>query len=224
MQHIAQLLCAAAAPMRQDAAHDVGIAADASGSMPELHPHVVEWPWRFEVYHRGLAKVLPAVQSFCSAVIQREQPRRWLSLLGPSGVGKTHVLKQVLACLQSAAARGHWKIPTPTGHRSPQVAHLIPAVDLQDFRAPRDYARYDVIYIEDIGSGAALDHRGAGAVTRSRIAELLQLRSGKWTLLDANLYRREIGEQLDGRIASRLKRDGSWMVEVPMEVPDFWDR
>jgi hypothetical protein len=38
------------------------------------------------------------------------------------------------------------------------------------------------------------------------------------------LYRREIEQQIDGRIASRLKRDGSWMVEVPMEVPDFWDR
>lgn len=190
---------------------------------PEIHPHVAAWPWRFEVYHPGLCEVLPAVQAWCSAVIRREPPRRWLSLLGPSGVGKTHVLRQALACLQSATARGLWKIPTATGQRSPEVAHLIPAVDLTDYRAPRDYARYDLIYIEDIGSGAALD-KGSGAVTRSRIAELLQLRSAKWTLLDANLYRREIEQQLDGRIASRLKRDGSWMVEVPVEVPDYWDR
>lgn len=189
----------------------------------EIHPYVAGWPWRFDIYHPGLAPVLPAVQAFCSAVIRSEAPRRWLSLLGPSGVGKTHVLKQALACLRSATARGLWKIPTTTGQRSPQVAHLIPAVDLNDFRAARDYARYDLIYIEDIGSGAALD-KGAGAVTRSRIAELLQLRSNKWTLLDANLYRREIHEQLDGRIASRLKRDGSWMCEVPAAVPDFWDR
>ena len=217
MQPIAQFLRAAtAAPMPPDASREDAVA--------ELHPHVTAWPWRFEVYHPGLSAVLPAVQAFCSAVIRCEPPRRWLSLLGPSGVGKTHVLKQALACLQAAAARGVWKIPTTTGHRGPQVAHLIPAVDLQDFRAPQDYSRYDVIYIEDIGSGAALDHRGAGAVTRSRIAELLQLRSGRWTLLDANLYRREIEQQIDGRIASRLKRDGSWMVEVPMEVPDFWDR
>ncbi|MFC5457305.1 hypothetical protein [Prosthecobacter fluviatilis] len=190
---------------------------------PEMHPHVVAWPWRFEVYHPGLHEVLPAVQAFCSAVIRREPPRRWLSLLGPSGVGKTHVLKQALECLRSAAARGLWKIPTPTGHRGPQMAHLIPAVDLTDFRAARDYAAYDLIYIEDIGSGAALD-KGSGAVTRSRVAELLQLRSNRWTLMDANLYRREIEQQLDGRIASRLKRDGSWMVEVPQAVGDYWDR
>ncbi len=102
------------------------------------------------------------------------------------------------------------------------MAHLIPAVDLEDFRAARDYAKYDVIYIEDIGSGATMD-KGAGAVLRNRIAELLQLRSNRWTLLDANLYRGEIEKQLDGRIASRLKRDGSWMIEIPDEVPDFWD-
>ncbi len=218
MQPIAQVLRAAAVPAPQ-----VATPEDIEAAMTGLHPHVAGWPWRFEVYHPGLEGVLPSVKAFCSAVIRREQPRRWLSLLGPSGVGKTHVLKQALACLQSAAARGHWKIPTATGHRGPQLAHLVPAVDLEDFRAARDYARYDVIYIEDIGSGAALD-RGAGAVTRSRIAELLQLRSGKWTLMDANLYRKEIEAQIDGRIASRLKRDGSWMCEVPQEVPDFWDR
>ena len=192
------------------------------GAMRELSPHVLNWPWQFKVYHPGLGDVLPAVQAFCSAVIQREEPRRWLSLLGPSGVGKTHIMKQALKCLASANGRGLWKLPTPTGHRGPQMAHLIPAVDLEDFRAARDYAKYDVIYIEDIGSGATMD-KGAGAVLRNRIAELLQLRSNRWTLLDANLYRGEIEKQLDGRIASRLKRDGSWMIEIPDEVPDFWD-
>jgi chromosomal replication initiation ATPase DnaA len=222
-QSISRVLHGAAAPDRQPRVSADLFSDTATGGSADLHPHVAAWPWRFEVYHPGLREVLPAVQAFCSAVIRREPPRRWLSLLGPSGVGKTHVLKQAMACLQSAAARGHWKIPTPTGHRGPQIAHLIPAVDLEDFRAARDYAKYDLIYIEDIGSGAALD-KGSGAVTRNRIAELLQLRSGKWTLLDANLYRREIEQQIDGRIASRLKRDGSWMVEVPQEVPDFWDR
>lgn len=101
------------------------------------------------------------------------------------------------------------------------MAHIIPAVDLQDYKAARDYARYDLVYVEDIGSGASMD-KGAGAIARSRIAELLQLRSGRWTMLDANLYRREIETQIDGRIASRLKRDGSWMVEIPQEVPDYW--
>ncbi|WP_397382821.1 hypothetical protein [Prosthecobacter sp.] len=150
-------------------------------------------------------------------MIANEPPKRWLSLLGPSGVGKTHILKQALQCLKASP----WRIKTPTGQRGPQIAHIVPATDLQDFAAPRDYAKYDLIYVEDVGSGAD-QTKGAGAVLRSRIAELLQLRSNRWTMLDANLYRREIEQQIDGRIASRLKRDGSWMVEIPQEVPDFW--
>ncbi|WP_395746623.1 hypothetical protein [Prosthecobacter sp.] len=45
-----------------------------------------------------------------------------------------------------------------------------------------------------------------------------------WTMLDANLHRREIEKQLARRIPSPLKRDGSWMIEIPQEVPDYRDR
>ncbi|WP_395734690.1 hypothetical protein [Prosthecobacter sp.] len=173
-QSISRVLHGAAAPDRQPRV-SADFFSDTAPGPADLHPHVAAWPWRFEVYHPGLCEVLPAVQAFCSAVIRREPPRRWLSLLGPSGVGKTHVLKQALACLQSAAARGHWKIPTPTGHRGPQIAHLIPAVDLEDFRAARDYAKYDVIYIEDIGSGAALD-KGSRPATASPNSSATPLR------------------------------------------------
>ena len=56
------------------------------------------------------------------------------------------------------------------------MAEAAAELDLADYRAPRDYAGYDLIYIEDIGARTDLE-RGAGAVTRSRVAELLQLRS-----------------------------------------------
>lgn len=183
----------------------------------EIRPDVEAFGWKYLAYHPALNAVLPAVKMFCSAVLDGATPKRWLSLLGPSGVGKTHILKQATLFLGS-----RWKIKTKTGHRGPNVAHIVPAVDLMDWKAPQDYARYDLIFIEDIGAGQSLD-AGAGKVTASRIRELLQLRSGRWTLLDANLYRRDIAEALDGRIASRLKRDGSWMIEISDDVPDFWD-
>jgi DNA replication protein DnaC len=173
------------------------------------------------VYHPALAPVLPAVQAFCSAILRAQTPRRWLSLLGPSGIGKTFILRQALACLRRAHETGHWSLPTPTGRRGPQMAHLIPAEDLQDWAAPRAYARHDVLYIEDIGSGADTD-AGAGRVLRNRILELLQLRSGRWTFLCANQHRAQLAESLDHRTASRLQRDGSVCLELPAEVPDFW--
>lgn len=183
---------------------------------PDPHPAVAAWPWRFNTYHAGLSPVLPAVEAFCSAALRRENPPRWLSLVGPSGVGKTFVLKQAFACLSQ-----NLRIKTKTGWRGPQCAHIVPSLDLQDFAAPRAYADYDLIYIEDIGSGADMQ-AGAGRVTRSRVIELLHLRSGRWTMLCANFYRASIAEHFDPRIASRLKRDGSWLVEIPSDVPDFW--
>lgn len=183
----------------------------------EIRPDVEAWDWKHVAYHPGLDPVLPAVKMFCSAVLEGVTPKRWLSLLGPSGVGKTHLLKQAVRLLESK-----WRIKTPTGWRGPNVAHLIPSVDLNDYKAAQDYARYDLIYIEDIGAGQS-GEGGAGKVTAGRVKELLQLRSGRWTLLCANLYRRDIANALDSRIASRLKRDGSWMIEIPADVPDFWD-
>lgn len=205
--HITQHLAAATRPINPDA-------------MAQIHPEIARCTWEYQPYHNALSNVLPSVQEFVSAIVRKESPR-WLSLLGPSGVGKTHILKQAMSSLRRAHSRGAWSIRTPTGWRGPQMAHIIPAEDLNDYRAPRDYAKYDVIYIEDIGSGGDMG-KGSGNVLRSRISELLQLRSGKWTMLCANLYRGEIEAQLDGRIASRLKRDGSTCIEIPAEVPDFW--
>ncbi|MEN3940694.1 hypothetical protein WJU23_05315 [Prosthecobacter sp. SYSU 5D2] len=187
---------------------------------PDIHPEIARLNWNYDPYHNALRPILPRVQEFVSAIIRKEPPR-WLSLLGPSGVGKTHILKQAMSALRAAHSRGAWSIKTSTGWRGPQMAHIIPAEDLSDWKAPKDYARYDVIYIEDIGSGALMD-KGAGGVITSRIKELLQLRSGKWTMLCANLYRGEIETAMDGRIASRLKRDGSTCIEIPADVPDFW--
>jgi hypothetical protein len=179
--------------------------------------YVQRYSWRFEVYHPALAAVMPAVHRFCSDVLDDEEPR-WLTILGPSGIGKTFALRQAFRML---SRNEHlWEVKTRTGTRLPQCAHIIPGEDLTDYRAPRDYGRYDLLYVEDIGAGANV-RQGSGSVTISRVAELLQYRTGKWTLLCANLNRTEISQHLDPRIASRLKRDGSVLLDLPKEVPDF---
>ena len=206
-RHIRDLLTQATAPPTPDVVTD-----------PERLKRAAA-RYRYQVYHRGLAPVLPAVVSFRQAVLSNERPGRWLTLFGPSGCGKTYLLTKLFRDI----AR-NWEIPTGDGGtRGGQCAHLIPAEDLTDWRAPRDYARYDLIYVEDIGAGAD-ESAGSGAVLRSRINELLQLRSGKWTMLDANLTVADVAERLDNRIASRLRRDGSWLVEIDQGVPDFWWR
>lgn len=168
---------------------------------------------RYQIYHPLLAPIPAEAARFCDDVLSNRPPR-WLSILGPSGIGKTFINRQICRRLGD-----WWKVTTETGRRRPWIAEIVPASDLGDYKASRDYAKADLVFVEDIGAGSG--EKGPGAVTRSRIAELLQLRSGKWTLLDANLYRAEVAELIDPRIASRLKRDGSVLIELPADVPDF---
>lgn len=134
------------------------------------------------------------------------------------------ILRQAFRFLQDRASGQSWKIKTATGSHGPEIAHIQPALDLNDWKAPRDYAMHDLIYIEDIGAGVDLGNHPGGQILRNRIVELLQHRTGKWTMLDANFTRHEISQKLDPRIASRLKRDGSIVIEVSQDVPDFNDR
>jgi len=168
---------------------------------------------------------MPTVHRFCSDVLQHaSQPNvepYWLTILGPSGVGKTLALKQAFRLL---SRNEHlWEIPTISGTRFARCAHIVPGEDLTDWSAPKDFGSYDLLYIEDIGAGATGD-KGSGAVLASRVTELLQYRTGRWTMMDANLSRKLIAQQLDPRIASRLKRDGSILLELSSDIPDFNDR
>jgi hypothetical protein len=192
------------------------------GDIPErIAARIKTFPWRFKAHHPELEAVQREALLFAADVLAG-RPKRWLSLLGPSGIGKTLTNTDLLCFLER-----HWtRIITrchedgSTSGRTPQIAHIIPARDLDTYTAARDYAAFDLVYVEDIGAGQ-FGEKGAGAVVKSRLAELLQLRTGKWTLLDANLHRGEIAEQLDTRIASRLRRDGSVCLEISDAVPDF---
>ncbi len=203
-----------------------GTPPEVIGSRP-LSKWVGKYRWRFQVYDPGLEPILPAIWRFCSDALnhrtQHDVMPYWLTILGPSGVGKTHALTQAYKMLSN---NDHlWEVQTQGGERLPQCAHLKPMEDLNDYKAPADYAKYDLLYIEDIGVSANVDAvgraKGSAAVTAGRVTELLMARTGKWTLLDANLSLEEISTHLDPRISSRLKRDGSILIEVPSTVPDF---
>jgi hypothetical protein len=181
--------------------------------------------WRFHEYDKRLRVVLPAVKNFCMDVLSKESGTRgrWLTILGPSGIGKTLILQQAFQFLRMhwmTDVKTRWPDGTKSG-RTREFAHVIPSVHLDHFKAASEYAKFDLIYVEDIGAGEGLGDKGAGKVTRNRLAELMQLRTGKFTLADANLTLGEVATQLDPRIASRLKRDGSILIELSPEIPDY---
>lgn len=176
--------------------------------------------WEFEAYHPALLQILPAVKRFASDVLLHKELRvtpYWLTLLGPSGVGKTLILEQLYYFLEGRDYS--WPIPTPkfegdTSSRTPRCAHIVPGQDLTDWHAASEYGRYDLIYLEDLGA--------TGGPVMQRAIELLQYRARKWTIIDANMSLEEMGRpDKCPRVASRLLRDGSQLIEIPMDVPDY---
>jgi hypothetical protein len=167
-----------------------------------------------------LTPILPAVQHFASDVLLHRKRRitpYWLTILGPSGIGKTLILSQLYRLLANNVER--WPIQTDSdgSDRFAECAHVVPGRDLDTFTAAKEYGDFDLIYLEDFG---ATSGKGSGAVTLDRSIELMLYRPKRWTLLDANMSFAEIGE-LAPRLASRLLRDGSKPIELPQDIPDF---
>lgn len=123
---------------------------------------------------------------------------RWLSLVGTSGSGKTMLARKIkdICC-------GEFRTWT-------RITNYLREGEYRWFQ---DLIRKELLIVDDIGA-----EYQTGFVA-AKLYELLSERVGKWTVLTANLSLENIGNKLDPRIASRMIRDGSIVVDV--DVPDF---
>lgn len=166
---------------------------DMGGFDERVHPEV-------QAMHRE-------VQWFINDVVNKVRPRRWLSLLGASGVGKTHLAESVKAVL--VQERPHlltqcWKwqkaVSMLRGGEWTFVEYLVREVD--------------VLILDDIGA------ENITPAILSALNRVVDGRLGKWTMLTSNLLPEHIGEHLDARIASRLYRGNNVVCRVK-DAPDF---
>ncbi len=158
---------------------------------------------------------------FCRAMEADQRcAGRWLSLLGPSGTGKTHLAKAVLKVFLASTKWVAW-VPQPG------VVNTFRSHEWVDWRAASDefysgrFSLVDVmseawlLIVDDIGA----DHDARG-LAASKLDRILNTRLGMWTVLTSNLSLAQIRERLDARIASRMLRGGSVVCELD-GVPDF---
>ncbi len=138
----------------------------------------------------------------------------WLTLSGQSGAGKTHLARQIHRYWQKRAG---WA--TIQG-RAGAVCSLRESTFLSwrrfmerqrggAFDELQDVRAMQFLVIDDIGA----EHDPNG-FARARLDELIDGRLGKWTVITTNLSLDEIHDKLDGRIASRMKRGGSRVIET----------
>lgn len=158
--------------------------------------------------------------NFCRDLYANHNPR-WLSFLGRAGTGKTHLTKRISRYfrrnMEGRLIPGQNPEETQWRMRGGFVSWRKVADDLRDGDASmlRDLADDWFVAIDDIGA----EYRSKSDYVASKLDELLDSRLGKWTVLTANLGLEQIGEFLDVRIASRLLRGGSEVIDV--DVPDW---
>lgn len=134
-----------------------------------------------------------------------ESPPYWLSLLGNSGAGKTFLVKQMGLTIYPWYEVANWartQEKTKAGYDRPPVEKFLELAQ----------AKYPVV-LDDIGSEYVTDF------TKCKLLEFLNRREDKWTIITANMSLEQISKELDPRIASRMLRHDSVVIEV--DVPDF---
>lgn len=143
----------------------------------------------------------------------------WLTFLGATGNGKTMLAKSIFnrakkVTIPCSIVPGRTKYPWES---------LIPGMRVQwvDWRKLCDdlnngqWHRIDEIcdawfvVLDDIGT--EYDPKG---MLKNKLDRILNSRIGMWTVITSNLFYDQIADKLDVRIASRMKRAGSIVVET----------
>lgn len=142
---------------------------------------------------------------------------RWLSLLGTSGAGKTMLARWINRVFKDSV---NGCVISETRERIVRAgggfiswARLANELREGNYRMFDDICEDYFVIVDDIGSEHKSDF------IRSKLYELCSRRETKWTVFTANLSLEQIGLQIDPRIASRMIRHGSAVVDI--DVMDF---
>ena len=173
---------------------------------------VIDKSFGFNTFNEpGLIRAHAETVRFYTDMANLTQPR-WLTLLGPCGAGKTHLANAVWSAWKtnlrdhtrtrhgiSARLDGKWIYwPQAVDRIRGGEYSLVPALE-----------QADMAVIDDIGG--EYDVSGFAA---SQLNRLANQRLGKWTIWTSNLSLDQIATKLDNRIADRLIRSGSSVIEM----------
>jgi DNA replication protein DnaC len=151
-----------------------------------------------------LEKVVSASHEWAQAFKDGAAPR-WLSLIGPSGTGKTHCGKRLW---RWASSKANWSRCDylPQVIYWPDFMQRLKSGNHYDLR--NEIKRWPVLFLDDVGA-----ERDPSGFAAEELNTLLGCRMDRWTLLTSNLGFESL-KRVDGRIASRLIRSHNICVQV----------
>lgn len=185
----------------------VSVAASQGGIVRHYRPIRFDMNGFNETVHPEVQAMHREVQWFVNDVVNKVRPRRWLSLLGASGVGKTHLAMAA----RNALGKERPMLPIQFW-KWPKVVSMLRSGDW----AFVEYLVKDVcvLILDDVGA------ENSSPAILSALNRIVDGRLGKWTMMTSNLLPDNIREHLDARIASRLFRGKNVVCQVE-NAPDY---
>lgn len=137
----------------------------------------------------------------------------WLTLAGPSGIGKTMLAKEIWKQFMTwnrfelKLDVKHQHIYGNTGMNISWREHCA-AIRSGLYESTEDIIKEHFVILDDIAT-----ERDPTGMIASILDRILSARLNKWTLITVNLTLEQIAERIDPRVASRMLRNGSQVVE-----------
>ena len=158
-----------------------------------------------EVVDDEVKRMVDAAARWATAVKREESPR-WLSLLGTSGSGKTHIAKRLWRWCQRRDDFEGRNQYNPSFIYWPKFLDDM-KTDMHLSAKYQDMNRWRYLCLDDVLAERQSDW------TAEKINTLANVRVGKWTILTSNLSMVQIA-QADNRIASRMVRNNGIVADV----------
>jgi len=172
-----------------------------------------------------LVMMINACARFVLAMKNGDKPY-WLSMVGSSGAGKTYTAKRIFrwhrdcGLFSDGTSQGKGLVEVVYAREWcwwPGLSRLLKGNDGYGQLRDMESAQFSVV--DEIG--ADLDK--SGHVTDC-LSNGLASRVGKWTIITSNKSLGQIGRDIDQRVASRMIRDGSQIIEVNVKDYGLWQR